>query len=55
MQKANVRWTVESYGNAVHSFTNPAVGNDNSKGAAYNAEADRQSWKAFQKFLSEVF
>lgn len=55
MQKANVRWTMESYGNAVHSFTNPAVGNDNSKGAAYNAEADRQSWKAFQKFLSEVF
>jgi dienelactone hydrolase len=55
MQKANVRWAMESYGNAVHSFTNPAAGNDNSKGAAYNAEADQQSWKAFQKFLSEVF
>jgi dienelactone hydrolase len=55
MQKANVRWGIVSYGGAVHSFTNPAAGNDNSKGAAYNAEADRESWKAFQKFLSEVF
>jgi dienelactone hydrolase len=55
MQKAGVGWAMESYANAVHSFTNPAAGNDNSKGAAYNAEADRQSWKAFQKFLGEVF
>jgi dienelactone hydrolase len=54
MQKANVKWGIESYKGAVHSFTNPAAGNDNSKGAAYNAEADRESWKAFQKFLSEV-
>ena len=54
MQKAGVDWKMESYKNAVHSFTNPAAGNDNSKGAAYNAEVDRRSWKAFQTFLNEV-
>jgi hypothetical protein len=26
---------------AVHAFTQKAAGNDNSKGAAYNAEADK--------------
>jgi len=55
MQKSGVGFGFVSYPNSVHSFTNPAAGNDNSKGAAYNAEADRESWKAFQKFLSEVF
>jgi dienelactone hydrolase len=55
MKKANVRMDFVPYKGAVHSFTNPAAGNDNSKGAAYNGDADRQSWAAFQKFLGEVF
>jgi dienelactone hydrolase len=54
MKKANVKMEFVPYKGAVHSFTNPAAGNDNSKGAAYNADADRQSWAAFQKFLGEV-
>jgi dienelactone hydrolase len=54
MNKANVKMEFVPYSGAVHSFTNPAAGNDNSKGAAYNADADRQSWAAFQKFLGEV-
>ena len=44
-----------SYGGAVHSFTNPASGNDPSKGVAYNEKADRRSWEAMKVFFSEIF
>jgi len=39
----------------VHSFTNPEAGDDNSKGAAYNAKADRRSWDAMKLFFAEIF
>ncbi len=54
MRKGGVDWQLIAYGNAVHGFTNPAHGNDNSKGAAYNAAADARSWLAMQQFLDEV-
>jgi dienelactone hydrolase len=38
----------------VHSFTNPAVGNDKSKGVAYDAKADRRSWEAMKGFFGET-
>lgn len=53
MRSAKVDWQLIKYGNAVHSFTDKSAGNDNSKGAAYNAEADRRSWAAIQQFLNE--
>jgi len=55
MRNAKVDWQFVSYGNAVHSFTNPGAGNDNSKGAAYNEKADKRSWKALKYFLAEIF
>ena len=55
MRKAGVDWQFVSYGNAVHSFSNPAAGNDNSKGAAYNEKADKRSWEAMRKFFKEIF
>ena len=55
MRKAGVDWEVVLYSNAVHSFTNPAAGNDNSKGAAYNAKADARSWEAMKAFFAEIF
>ena len=55
MRKATVDWQFVSYGNAVHSFTNIAAGNDNSKGAAYNEKADKRSWQAMKDFFAEVF
>ena len=55
LRAAKVDWQVVRYGNAVHSFTDKSAGTDNSKGAAYNAEADRRSWQAMQGFLSEIF
>lgn len=55
MRKAGVDWELVAYGNAVHSFTNPAAGNDKSRGNAYNAKADARSWEELKRFLSEVF
>jgi dienelactone hydrolase len=55
MRKAGADWQFVSYGNAVHSFTNIAAGNDNSKGAAYNEKADKRSWIAMKDFFAEIF
>ncbi len=55
MRAANVDWTLIKYGGAVHSFTQPMAGNDNSKGAAYNERADRRSWAAMKMFLAGIF
>lgn len=55
MRKANVNWQFNIYSGAVHTFTNPAAGNDPSKGAAYNAQADKRSWEAMSAFFSEIF
>lgn len=43
------------YSGAVHSFTRPDAGNDNSKGAAYNEHADKRSWEAMKEFFAEIF
>ena len=55
MRAAGVDWQLVVYGGAVHAFTNPAAGNDNSRGAAYNAAADRRSWEAMKAFFAEIF
>lgn len=55
MRQAGVNWQMVFYGGAVHSFTNPASGSDPSKGAAYNASADRRSWDEMMRFFREIF
>ena len=55
MRQARVDWQLVKYGGAVHSFTDRAAGNDNSKGAAYNEPADRRSWEAMKAFFAEIF
>jgi len=55
MRDAKVDWQLIQYGGAVHSFTQPMAGNDNSKGAAYNERADKRSWEAMRQFLNETF
>ncbi len=55
MRQAGVDWQLVAYGGAVHSFTNPAAGNDPSKGVAYDARADKRSWKAMKEFFDELF
>ena len=55
MKESNADWQMIYYSNAVHAFTEKEAGNDNSKGAAYNAKADKRSWEHFTLFLEEVF
>ena len=55
MRDANVDWRLIKYGGAVHSFTQPMAGNDNSKGAAYNEKADKRSWQDMKSFFAEIF
>lgn len=52
MRAAKADWQLVSYGNAVHSFTNPEA---NSATARYDAKADRRSWEAMTAFLKELF
>lgn len=54
MRDSKADWQMIYYANAVHSFTNPEAGNDNSKGAAYNAVAAKRSFEHLQLFLNEV-
>jgi dienelactone hydrolase len=55
MRKGGVDWQMVYYGGAVHAFTNPGAGPDNSRGAAYNAPADDRSWRAMRDFFDEIF
>lgn len=55
MRKARIDWQMNIYAGAVHGFTNPATGNDPSKGAAYNEKADKRSWEAMKVFFDELF
>ena len=52
---ADVDWQMIYYSEAVHSFTQPMAGNDNSRGAAYQERADKRSWQAMRQFLGEIF
>ena len=55
MKSAKVDYQLISYPGAVHAFSQKAAGNDNSKGAAYNAEADKASWEAMKAFFARLF
>lgn len=55
MRDAGADWEFVSYGNAVHSFTNPDAGEYKVKGAAYEPRADHRSWQAMKDFFDEVF
>ena len=55
MKSAGVDYKLVKYPGAVHSFTHKEAGTDNAKGAAYNADADRDSWFQMQEFLKRVF
>jgi len=54
MRAGGVDWQLVVYGGAVHAFTNSASGNDKSRGAAYDARADRRSWEAMRAFFAEI-
>ena len=55
MRAAGVDWHLIQYGGAVHGFTNPNAGSDNSKGMAYNPKADKRSFQAMADFYQDIF
>jgi dienelactone hydrolase len=55
MQTHKINYELVKYGGAVHSFTDQTAGSDNSKGAAYNAQADERSFQRASEFLKDSF
>lgn len=55
MRDGKADWQMIYYANAVHAFTQPEAGNNNSAGAAYNENAAKRSWEHLKLFLKEVF
>jgi len=51
----HVDYQIVKYGGAEHSFTDEGVDSLNLKGAKYNPDADRRSWKAMEDFFGEIF
>ena len=54
MRDAGVDWRLIMYGGAVHSFTQPNIG-EAIPGAKYNARADQRSWADMKSFFGEIF
>lgn len=55
MEDAKVDYVFIAYAGAVHSFTEPAAGNDPNSPARYDANADKRSWEHTLDFLRERF
>lgn len=55
MKSAEVAYEFVAYPGAVHAFTQKMAGDDPSKGAAYQAEADAKSWEAMKGFFEKLF
>jgi dienelactone hydrolase len=55
MTKSAADWQLISYGNTVHSFTNPDAALLGNPGLAYNKLTDERSWKAMLTFFNEIF
>ena len=58
MRNAGADFRFISYPGALHSFSNPEADGYGKKfniPVAYNAEADKKSWKELKKFLRELF
>lgn len=53
LDSGKIPYTFIAYPGAVHGFTVKEAGDDPSKGAAYNAEADRKSWDEMTRFFAK--
>jgi dienelactone hydrolase len=47
-------WQVISYGNTLHSFTNPAADGSVMPTALYSEQADRRAWASMRSLFDEV-
>jgi len=55
MKTAQADWEMISYGNTVHSFTNPDADGTIMPGIKFNAQSDARSWRDMQNFFDEIF
>lgn len=58
MDSVGADYTIKTYPNATHAFTNPAATETGKKfnmPISYNAEADKNSWNDMKEFLGRVF
>jgi dienelactone hydrolase len=55
LEGAKVDYAMVYLGNAQHSFTVPGIDKKGVPGLAYNAEADRRSWRAMLGLFGEAF
>jgi len=55
MKDAGKEFQFVAYPGAVHAFTQKMAGDDPSKGAAYQAEADAKSWEEMRGFFDKLF
>lgn len=55
MSAAPADWQLHAYAGVLHSFTSPEVDAAGLPGHAYNAEADRRSWRAMLALFREAF
>jgi len=55
LNDAGAWFQLVGFPNAVHSFTNPNAGNDPSKGAAYDAVADKGAFATMEVFFRGLF
>ncbi|MBS0657861.1 MAG: dienelactone hydrolase family protein [Verrucomicrobia bacterium] len=54
MNKANVEYRFVAYPNAVHAFTNPGAGTDQTKPAAYNLDVAVAAYREMWAFLNSL-
>lgn len=54
LRRDGLDWQLISYGNTVHSFTNPAA-NGSMPGIRYSEQADARSWTAMRGLFDEAF
>ena len=54
LRRDRVDWQQVSYGNTVHSFTDPAADERNVPALRYNAQADTRSWQAMLRLFEEA-
>jgi dienelactone hydrolase len=55
MRAAKADWQVISYGNTLHSFTNPEADGSLNPAILYNEKTDKRSWAAMRDFFHERF
>ena len=54
LDKSGADWQMTVYSGARHGFTNPGAAEYGLDGLRYDANADRRSWAAMQRFFDEV-